>query len=283
MPRIAVRFSVIIATRNAGRELERTLTSIVEQTHRDHEILVVDALSTDDTMDVVKRWASHLALAVSEPDSGIYDAWNKAIERVSGDWLVFLGAGDQLASPDVLERVQARLGALDAATGPLLAYGAVQLVSASRENRGVVGAPWSECRGPFFAAARMIQHQGVFHHRDLFKRHGLFDASYKIAGDYEMLLRELKPEDPRREPVYLEDTVVARMVLGGISTRFDSLPLFREAVRARARHGLKPGLGIVRKYVEVYGRRWLRRCFGEPLATATVRAYRGLMGRCRLV
>ena len=103
------RITVIIAVRNGAATLQRALDSVFEQTYADTELIVMDGASTDATPAIVERNAARIGYWVSEPDTGIYDAWNKALGHVTGDWICFLGADDRLHAPDVLERVAAAL------------------------------------------------------------------------------------------------------------------------------------------------------------------------------
>ncbi|OKS86943.1 glycosyltransferase family 2 protein [Mucilaginibacter polytrichastri] len=99
--------SIISVVYNAEEFLEQTLLSIVKQTYRNIELIIIDGGSTDGTLDIIKRYEKHISYWVSEPDKGIYDAMNKATEVVTGDWVNFVGAGDILLN--VLHKVVERL------------------------------------------------------------------------------------------------------------------------------------------------------------------------------
>src|SRR5205085_12076552 len=91
----AENISVIVATRNAGEKVAKTIESVLAQDSSLHELIVIDAQSTDETLDTVRRYERHLTL-VSEPDLGIYEALNKGVRRATGSYLYFAGAGDLL-------------------------------------------------------------------------------------------------------------------------------------------------------------------------------------------
>lgn len=99
------RVSIITVTYNAESLLERTLQSVLSQRYADKEIVVVDGQSSDGTVAVIKRHAAAIQSWVSEPDKGIYDAMNKGVRMATGDWILFMNAGDTFASDDVLQRL----------------------------------------------------------------------------------------------------------------------------------------------------------------------------------
>ena len=107
-------FTIITATRNAAAALQRLLDSLAGQTCRDFELVLQDGASTDGTTAVAEACRGRLpALVVaSEPDAGIYDAWNKALQRAAGEWILFLGADDRLAAEDTLARCKERLAGI---------------------------------------------------------------------------------------------------------------------------------------------------------------------------
>jgi len=100
-----MKLSIITINYNNRDGLERTARSIVEQTFRDYEWIVIDGGSTDGSQDIMEEYSSHIAIGVSERDGGIYDAMNKGLERASGEYVQFLNSGDSFINRDVLERV----------------------------------------------------------------------------------------------------------------------------------------------------------------------------------
>lgn len=173
----------------------------------------MDAASEDGTADVARGFGDLVTKLVSEPDAGIYDAWNKALEFVRGRWVLFLGAGDALYAADVLERVAVALDQLPAEI--TTAYGDVTVFDASsgldvgtrgRVFRGVDG-PWGGGR------VRIPCHQGVFQRVRVFDRF-CFDRRCRIAADYEAIMRELLAN--RGEKL---DLMIARFESGGVSDK----------------------------------------------------------------
>ena len=101
------KFSIITVTYNAASVIEPTLQSILAQSYRNIEFLLIDGGSSDNTVEVVKKSGVEIAVLVSERDKGLYDAMNKGIARATGDYLCFLNAGDSFHAPDVLEKMAA--------------------------------------------------------------------------------------------------------------------------------------------------------------------------------
>jgi len=221
-----IQVTVVIATRNCASSLQRCIDSIAAQADVRIETIVIDGASADATPRLLAENKARGAIAdfVSEPDSGVYSAFNKGVRRARGEWITFLGCDDVFHDRFVLRDL------LAAASGRVV-YGKVNLVSASGEVVDTVGGPWSR---EVFQQGVSLPHPGCLHHRSLFEARGLFDESYRIAGDYELLLRELLHSEPR-----FVDRVLVDMRLGGLSRNPNTVPVvLREVIRARDAHGL---------------------------------------------
>lgn len=94
--------SVVTVVYNRAQELETTLASVVNQTYGQVEYIIVDGGSTDGTLDIIKKYEDRIDFWISEPDKGIYDAMNKAIDLATGEWINFMNSGDRFAAPDAL-------------------------------------------------------------------------------------------------------------------------------------------------------------------------------------
>lgn len=216
------RISIIVATFNAASTLQNCLNSILEQDFQDIELLVADADSQDGTVDILELNSRHLAWWVSEPDKGIYDAWNKALSQAKGEYVMFLGADDALNGPLTLSRIFQAVGSAS--------YDLVSGRGALIDDQGRVyhefGYPWN-----FRAVQRRMRicHPGALHCRELFDRFGKFDTTYRICADYEFILR--LPIDLR---TLFIDYPLVRISDGGISRkrRIDAL---REVYTAQSR------------------------------------------------
>jgi glycosyltransferase involved in cell wall biosynthesis len=207
-----LKISVITATYNCAAVVADCLASVAGQTHDDVEHVVIDGASTDGTSDVLQAHRDLLAVLVSEPDGGIYDALNKGIARASGEVVGLLHADDVYADGEVLARVAEAFAhpEVDAV------YGDLVYVSKSDPNRVI--RYWS---AGAFSPARlrrgwMPPHPALFLRRSLYERFGLFDTRYRIAADYDLMLRVLSQLSGK--VVYLPEVLV-RMRMGGVSNR----------------------------------------------------------------
>ena len=181
-----VFFTVITATYNAAATLPRLLDSLAAQTCRDFELLVQDGASRDETLAILERHRTSLpALSVaSEADSGIYDAWNRALARVRGEWVIFLGADDMLVDEGVLAAVKERLARVPETI--LFASGDVVVCDGAQDiavQRGLdEGAPER------LRAGEPAVHSGLFQRARVFAAGG-FDTAYRITGDHDFVIR----------------------------------------------------------------------------------------------
>lgn len=210
-----INISIIIATHNSGVHLRKCLDSIVEQSLLPAQVLVQDAISNDDTLSILRSYEERFGGILnwrSEADSGIADAWNKAIARVTGEWVLFLGSDDVLHDANTLSYAVAALrGAY-----PLyrVAYGMVELFDANGSLVERIGRNWKLCATRFRDCLEFLPHQATFHHKSLFLEHGGFDTGLKIGCDYDFLLRELTYNDAH----HLGVRPITRMMHGGVST-----------------------------------------------------------------
>jgi glycosyltransferase involved in cell wall biosynthesis len=266
--------SIIVAVYNGAATIEACLDSVLNQSHEGCELIVIDGGSVDGTVSILQDYATRLAYWASEPDRGIYDAWNKALARTRGEWVLFLGADDRLADRDTLATVAPFLR--DARPQHRVAYGQVQIVGGDGDVVRTVGEDWVNARAGFRHSMTM-PHQGVFHHRSLFEHVGLFDVEYRICGDYELLLRDVLV----RAPLFLGGPPVVAMGDGGLSNRAASnVVMAVEFHRARYTHGLTrvPTWASFRIF-RVRLRAWIERTLGERAAERAARAYQMTLGR----
>lgn len=228
------RISIVIAVLNNADVLGRCLDSIAAQAYGDHETIVIDGGSSDGTLDLVRSRASSISHWESGADTGVYHAWNKALPHARGEWICFLGADDRFHDADVLARMAPHLaGALP---GVRLVYGRLNIVDAGGKLLETLHRPWPEIRAAFIAGLTMLPHPGALHHRSLFEEHGRYDESFRIAGDYDLLLRELAA----RNALCLDELVTVDMQIGGISGKPENMLLGLEEIRrARRKNGLR--------------------------------------------
>jgi glycosyltransferase involved in cell wall biosynthesis len=209
------RVSIITAVYNAAPTLEECLLSVQDQSYRDVEHIVIDGGSTDGSVEILQRHSSLLAYWVSEPDSGVFDAWNKGLSVATGEWIGFLGADDVLL-PDAVSKYLTVCGGTNAQYVSSL----VRYIRPGLPDK-IVGRPWS---WPAFQRKMTTAHVGSLHRFGLFEKYGNYDTDYKIAGDYELLLRPGKDLNS----LFVGD-VTAAMLAGGVSDTFAALTEIRRA------------------------------------------------------
>jgi glycosyltransferase involved in cell wall biosynthesis len=234
--------SVVVATRNAEETISRCMDSIVGQDYEDWEVVVSDGNSTDSTVEKVKAYtARHRITWQSSPDTGIAQAWNRALSMARGHWILFLGSDDRLHDKSVFARMAPLL--LTAKPEHRVVYGQIQLLDHAGGCLGAMGVPWALARRTF-ASVMSVPHPGCFHRSILFHELGSFDETYRIATDYEFLLREL----PVHDALFVPGIIVTDMESGGISSVSWRLSLL-EARRASRAHGFKhPGMPWMKQY-----------------------------------
>lgn len=207
-----MKISIITAVYNNRATLADTLDSALAQNYRDKELIVVDGASTDGTLEVIQRYTGQLAQIVSEPDRGIYDALNKGIRLATGDIIGFLHSDDIFADDQVLARIAAAFtnSSIDACYGDLCYVRQDQPEHVVRYWRAGSYHPRLLARG------WMPPHPTFYARRELYERLGSFDLNYRIAADYDCLLRFLGKGNIRC--TYIPEVLV-HMRLGGISNR----------------------------------------------------------------
>jgi glycosyltransferase involved in cell wall biosynthesis len=220
------KFTVVTAVFNGAATLEAAINSLRKQSFRDFEYVVLDGGSTDATVALLEQNTDAIHYWRSEPDSGIYEAWNKGLRVARGEWIAFLGADDAYY-PDALAAYAA---AIAAAPNVQYVSSRIDLIKDGRRVR-TVGQRWS---WPKFSEYMTVAHVGSMHHRSLFETYGHFDETYRVCADYELLLR---PRD-RLRTAFL-DATTARMQLGGISNA-RAHQVLEEQARAKRTSGGRP-------------------------------------------
>lgn len=184
-------FSIITVTYNAGTVVGTTLESIVDQSFRGFEYIVADGASTDNTLDILGDYKSRIPAmsVVSEPDKGLYFAMNKALERATGKYVLFLNAGDAFHSQDTLA-----LYARAAHSNPAVIYADTDIVDINRRfiKHRHLSAP-EQLSAKSFANGMLVCHQAFMLRRDLAEK---YDTSYRFSADYDWCVRALKKMKP---------------------------------------------------------------------------------------
>lgn len=250
-------FSIIIPTFNARDDLQRSLDSVFVQDDADYEIWVIDGASTDGTRELLESYGDCVRW-LSESDSGVYDAMNKGIERASGDWLYFLGAGDLLRL-DVLCEIAPHARELADESGGVAAliYGDVWLCEEQQRFGGS------------FPPARLRSwnpsHQAIFTSRAVFEKLGGYETRYLTAADYAFNLACWGEEAIVKKYVPL---VIADYKGGGLSVTRPDVAFERDK------------LGLIRRHLgaRAYWLRRLESAMPTPLKQLRLAVLRRLRG-----
>lgn len=207
-----MKISVVTAVFNGGETIASALDSALAQGDANCELVVIDGESTDGTQDVLRRYADRLGAFVSEPDQGIYDALNKGIRKASGDVVGFLHADDMFADSSALSRVTNAF----ADSGVDAVYGDLFYVDKYDPSRVIRYWRAGEFSRERLGWGWMPPHPTFYVRRSVYERLGGFDTSYRIAADYDCMLRFLWRGELR--VAYIPEVLV-KMRVGGASNR----------------------------------------------------------------
>ena len=219
-----MKISIITATYNAGKYLEKCLNSIIPQLNNEVELIIIDGGSKDNTVEIIKRYQKHISYFVSEPDKGIYDAWNKGIKASNNEWIMFIGADDELL-PGAINKYLTLLQSNDLSSYDYISA-QNEFVNQHDKILKIIGkgAEWSLMRRGNSAA-----HVASLHNKqNLFDKVGYYNLDFKICADYEILLR--KKENLKN---YFLQSHIARMKVGGMSFTTKAI---KESYEIRKKH-----------------------------------------------
>lgn len=219
-----VVFSIITCTYNAESVLQRTLDSVLEQTYSHVEHIIVDGASTDATLDMVEAYKQksdaedwcHEVRVKSEPDRGLYDAMNKGIQRATGQYVLFLNAGDTFPSADTLELVAESVG--EGEEPPAVLYGDTDVVDdEGRFLRHRRLSPPRRLTWRSFMKGMLVCHQAFYARTDLAKATP-YDLHYRFSADVDWCIRIMRLARRRRLPMRNVGAVVVNFLDGGMTT-----------------------------------------------------------------
>ncbi len=207
-----MKISIITATYNNEATISDTVNSVASQTYDNIEHIIIDGKSTDNTLYVIKKNSGRISKIISEPDNGIYDALNKGIKNATGEIIAFLHADDIFASNTIIEKA-INLFKEKQTDG---IYGDLQYVS--KENTDKVIRYWKS--GEFeiskLKKGWMPPHPTFFVKKGIYEKFGTFDTGFKIAADYDIILRFLGKH--KISIAYLPEVMI-KMRIGGESNK----------------------------------------------------------------
>lgn len=196
-------FTIITVTYNSKQTVEQTIQSVLAQTYKDFEYVIVDGASTDGTVDILSKYSKidNRIHYISEPDKGIYDAMNKGVAMASGEAIALLNSDDYYET-DALEKIACHLPK----TEKYVVYGMVRILENEKETEVIISSHNS-------LPERMMMHPACFVSKSLYVKYR-YDTTYKSAADYDLFLRLYNDKEVEFYPVY---DVIANFRLGGMS------------------------------------------------------------------
>lgn len=206
------RVSVVTVTYNAEKVLERTLRSVLTQTYPYKEYIIIDGNSKDTTLEIIRKNAHHIDFWLSEPDQGIYDAMNKGIAQASGDYIIFLNAGDTFFEEKTLEKI------FEQNTEADIYYGESQMIDPTTLQPVGLRSEFTPHKLPqkltwkSMAWGMVVCHQAILVKKSIIED---FDLSYRYSSDIDWVIRMLK----KAKTIQHTNQIIATYLLGGISAQ----------------------------------------------------------------
>ena len=244
-----MKISLLTVSYNSATTIADTINSVLSQDYPDIEYIIVDGNSTDETQQIIQSYHDRITKWISEPDQGIYDAMNKAIKMATGDVIGIINSDDFYTHKGVLSQVARTLQekSVDAVYGDLTFVDPDDLKRTVRKYSSMNWTPEK------FAWGFMPAHPTFFVHRSWYEKAGFFKTDYKIAADYEMLIRLLYVH--RVSHAYIPENMVV-MRKGGVSSSslMSNIILNKEILRACSQNG------IASNYFKIYSK-YFRKVF----------------------
>ncbi len=268
------KISIVTATLNVSSTIDMFIDCLNNQSSDAFEVLVCDGASTDETTERIKG-IHRLSWSCSEPDHGVYDAWNKALNHAQGEWIMFLGADDYLADKRAIENL---IRATDIFINANVIYGIIYHV-----RRGDHALLHCQCL-PWHNRKRRLPQEMPIAHTGSIMRHSIlrqfkgFDSTFKIMGDVELFVRIFLAGE--LECAFFEYPVVC-MQSGGLTNNLSMRwRMFHELLKIRRKHRLR----LIDKYTAYYGMRnsiltVTQTLLGESMCRHVANAGRRLMGQ----
>ena len=230
-----IRISIVTITYNAERCLQRTLDSVAHQNYPFIEHLIVDGASKDNTLHIAQHYqaaSTYEVIISSEPDHGLYDAMNKGLRRATGDYIVFLNAGDALHAADTLQTV---VNASTSSQLPAVIYGDTAIIDADghflhlRRLRPPKELSWRS-----FRQGMLVCHQAFYARLDI-ARHIEYDLQYRHSADVDWCIRLMKEAERQKLALVNTNTILADFEDGGNTTQNHHASL-KERYRVMVHH-----------------------------------------------
>jgi len=232
-----MKVSIITVTLNSEDTIKDAINSVLKQTYQDIEYIVIDGKSVDSTVEIIKSYGGKVDKFLSEPDKGIYDAMNKGISLATGDVVGILNSDDFYIDENVIEKVVKTFEEKEVDS----LFANLIFVRPNNLEKTVRLYNSSQFNPSKFAYGWMPAHPTFFVKRAFYEEYGLFKTDYRIAADFELLVRFLFKH---RISYYYLDDIIIKMRTGGVSTRNfrSNWILNKEIIRACFENGIKTNM-----------------------------------------
>jgi len=255
------KLSIITINYNNRDGLRKTIESVVAQTTRDFEYIVIDGGSTDGSVDVIKEYASYIDYWVSEPDKGIYNAMNKGIDQATGDYCLFLNSGDWLYNSDVIQNIYHEVND----SSYTFVFGKINIVS--RDGKCVLGQSVPENTSGYYLFKGNLPHQSTLTQTAVLKQYH-YRENYNIVSDWLFAVEMILLHNASTRNIH---TIISNFMLDGISSTKYQL------VAAEREQGFKNILG------KVISDDYHKLCYGETFLEILIRKTEKFSGLYKLM
>ena len=238
-----IKISIITVTYNAAQCIQRTLDSIISQQYPCVEHLIVDGASTDNTVAMAEKYKKqsdiaengHIVNIISEPDKGLYDAMNKGLRLATGEYIIYMNAGDFFPDENVLDRI---ISEASATPQPAVIYGDTDIVD---DNGEYIGSrhllPPENLSWKSFRYGMLVCHQAFYAHIDIAKKHE-YNLRYRHSADIDWCIRVMKDAENRQQPLVNVHSTIAYYTKEGQTTKYHCASLWERFVIMRLHYGL---------------------------------------------
>lgn len=206
-----MKISVITVCYNSVETIETTIQSVKNQTYNNIEYIIIDGQSTDGSIDIVKKYENIVSHWVSEPDKGLYDAMNKGIIMATGEVIALINSDDLFCDESAIEKVMALFK-----EQPNLDSIYADLYYVAQKDINKIVRTWKTGKQRSFRSGWHPAHPTFYIKKDVYNKHGLFNLNFKLAADFEIMLRFI--EKHHISTFYLQESIV-KMRLGGETNR----------------------------------------------------------------
>lgn len=241
-----IKFSIITCTYNASEVLQRTLDSVMSQTWGQIEHIIVDGASKDSTVAMAEAYrrrsteeeTEHDIIIKSEPDRGLYDAMNKGLQLATGDYVVFLNAGDVLPTDETLENISNDVNERSDGRLPAVLYGDTNIVDNNGELlRPRRLAPPDDLSWRSFRHGMLVCHQAFYVRTDIVKAEP-YNLKYRFSADVDWCIRVMKRAEKKGLPLLRLPEVVVNYLDGGMTNKNHRASLIERFNVMRHHYGL---------------------------------------------